>query len=82
VLKAQSSLRRYGHQVVIGNDLNRRKFEVVLISQPLEQDAIAGDKFVEQWIKIDLAADPAKEIEEDIVADLVGRHAKWIEAKH
>jgi phosphopantothenate---cysteine ligase (ATP) len=80
ISKAQTSLRRYGHQVVIGNDLNRRKFEVVLISQPLDQDAISGDNFAEQWIRIDLSANPTKEIEEDIVADLVGRHRKWIEA--
>lgn len=27
------ALERYGHQVVIGNDLNRRKFEVLFVSR-------------------------------------------------
>lgn len=30
--KAQTALARYGHQVVIGNTLHRRKFEVVFVS--------------------------------------------------
>jgi len=40
--KARQALERYGHQVVIGNDLHRRKFEVVFVSKkspplPLER---------------------------------------------
>ncbi|KAF8955352.1 phosphopantothenate-cysteine ligase [Flammula alnicola] len=31
--KARQALERYGHQVVIGNDLHRRKFEVVFVSK-------------------------------------------------
>ncbi|CAD6887285.1 unnamed protein product [Tilletia controversa] len=31
--KARAALERYGHQVVIGNDLHRRKFEVVFIQR-------------------------------------------------
>ncbi|KAJ9099121.1 hypothetical protein QFC21_004000 [Naganishia friedmannii] len=31
VPKAQKALERYGHQVVIGNDLHKRKMEVVLV---------------------------------------------------
>jgi phosphopantothenate-cysteine ligase len=31
--KARSALDRYGHQVVIGNDLNNRKYEVVFVSR-------------------------------------------------
>ncbi|KAK0526673.1 Phosphopantothenate--cysteine ligase cab2 [Tilletia horrida] len=33
--KARAALERYGHQVVIGNDLNRRKFEVVFVQRQL-----------------------------------------------
>lgn len=29
--KARAALSRYGHQIVIGNDLHRRKFEVVFV---------------------------------------------------
>jgi phosphopantothenate-cysteine ligase len=29
--KARAALSRYGHQLVIGNDLHRRKFEVVFV---------------------------------------------------
>ncbi|TCD61461.1 hypothetical protein EIP91_008396 [Steccherinum ochraceum] len=83
--KSRTALSRYGHQVVIGNDLHRRKFEVLFVSpasssKPLD-DQRPGD-FVETWIRIDLAKDPSKEIEEDIVAELVKRHDAWIrEAK-
>ncbi|KAE8222479.1 hypothetical protein CF319_g4337 [Tilletia indica] len=31
--KARAALERYGHQVVIGNDLHRRKFEVVFVQR-------------------------------------------------
>lgn len=79
--KARQALVRYGHQVVIGNDLHRRKFEVVLVSpshhlvnRDEEKDATA---FSESWIRIDLGQNPTKEIEEDIVEELVRRHAAW-----
>lgn len=29
--KARAALQRYGHQIVIGNDLHRRKYEVVFV---------------------------------------------------
>ncbi|KAJ3726594.1 phosphopantothenate-cysteine ligase [Lentinula raphanica] len=85
VPKAQISLERYGHQVVIGNDLNRRKYEVVFISW---KDALhpspkgpnsdpSNPRYSESWLKID-PHDHNKEIEEDIVAELVKRHKIWI----
>ncbi|KAK7685914.1 hypothetical protein QCA50_010721 [Cerrena zonata] len=79
--KAQGALQRYGHQVVIGNDLHRRKFEVVFVSPNPKSSAADNAKltFVETWIKIDLALEPHREIEEDIVAELVKRHAAWIQ---
>ncbi|KAJ7099986.1 DNA/pantothenate metabolism flavoprotein [Mycena belliarum] len=57
--KARAALERYGHQVVIGNDLHTRK----------------------SWLRIaadGAAAIHAKEIEEDIVSELLRRHEAWI----
>jgi len=78
--KAHAALDRYGHQVVIGNDLHRRKFEVVFVSR----NETRPDEFDDQWLRITLPehavpAHQAKEIEEDIVAELVRRHARWVE---
>ncbi|TFK38059.1 phosphopantothenate-cysteine ligase [Crucibulum laeve] len=93
--KARAALERYGHQVVIGNDLHRRKFEVVFVSRkPLPAlppgaepvpDALEST-FVESWLRIDstvatgVPASQVKEIEEDIVAELVRKHAAWVHA--
>jgi len=74
--KARQALARYGHQVVIGNDLHTRKHQVVFVS-PIENSG----EFEESWVRIDSEADPKKEIEEDIIAELVKRHQKWIERK-
>lgn len=81
--KARKALARYGHQTVIGNDLHRRKFEVVFVSpakcQPVHENSEEPDPsmFTESWIRIDLSQNPLKEIEEDIVAELVARHRVW-----
>ena len=77
--------------MVIGNDLHRRKFEVVFVSKksplsPGEEiqrpSANISESFVEYWLRIDIPdANPGvhvKEIEEDIVSELVIRHAEWI----
>ncbi|KAF8893278.1 DNA/pantothenate metabolism flavoprotein [Mucidula mucida] len=72
--KAHGALERYGHQVVIGNDLHRRKFEVVFVSRGTDPSA----PFTDSWLRIDLASHPEKEIEEDIIAELVKRHGEWI----
>jgi phosphopantothenate---cysteine ligase (ATP) len=97
--KARASLERYGHQVVIGNELNRRKYEVVFVSRassPRENTVASDPKanrvdnndsslsgFVESWLRINIptsypASAPPKEIEEDIVAELVKRHELWM----
>ena len=39
-------------------------------------DSRASD-FLETWIRIDLSSNPTKEIEEDIVDELVTRHLSW-----
>ncbi|KAI0760483.1 phosphopantothenate-cysteine ligase [Fomes fomentarius] len=99
--KARQALARYGHQVVIGNDLHRRKFEVVFVSPrsaPTSASSPHGssgasvqlpspefaappsEEYEEAWLQIDLGTDPQKEIEEDIVNELVRRHREWMAA--
>ncbi|KAI0319307.1 phosphopantothenate-cysteine ligase [Amylostereum chailletii] len=77
--KAKAALERYGHQIVIGNDLNRRKYEVVFVSRAIDARAIS-----DTWLRIDAHAinsrGQLKEIEEDIVDELVRRHDRWIAA--
>jgi phosphopantothenate---cysteine ligase (ATP) len=101
VPKARVALERYGHQVVIGNDLNHRKYEVVFVSRKasspsphasgLEENTSSDDddnsSFVESWLRINppssspvLGNGYVKEIEEDIVVELVRRHEQWISA--
>ncbi|KAG6812217.1 hypothetical protein H0H92_003838 [Tricholoma furcatifolium] len=94
--KARAALERYGHQVVIGNDLHRRKHEVVFVSPKAPLPSYAhvrtpdlegssySEAFDEMWLRIpvptttDVAPNQVKEIEEDIVAELVRRHEAWI----
>jgi phosphopantothenate---cysteine ligase (ATP) len=100
VPKARVALERYGHQVVIGNDLNHRKYEVVFVSRKSSSPSPhvsgsegntntndSGSSFVESWLRINPPASSpvlgnghVKEIEEDIVAELVRRHEQWISA--
>jgi phosphopantothenate-cysteine ligase len=74
--KAQAALERYGHQVVIANDLNRRKYEVAFVSRKTASDLPA--KFEHSWLRIDTTVDPKKEIEEDIIEELVKRHIDYL----
>jgi phosphopantothenate-cysteine ligase len=86
--KARRALERYGHQVVVGNDLNRRKFEVVFVERPVPVLAASSDTglppplgevgFLEQWLRIE--PDSKREIEQDIVAELARRHALYIDS--
>jgi phosphopantothenate-cysteine ligase len=85
--KARESLRRYGHQIVIGNDLHRRKHEVVFVSRASTSTSTGSGSdvsFEEQWLRIKIPDEdpvpgfPIKEIEEDIVDELVKRHTAWI----
>ncbi|KZS98256.1 phosphopantothenate-cysteine ligase [Sistotremastrum niveocremeum HHB9708] len=84
--KAEAALERYGHQVVIGNDLNRRKFEVVLVARESVLKSIDStnwteiegetgpDKFVQNWLRL---REGKTEIEEDIVNELIRYHEGW-----
>lgn len=60
--KASEALQRYQHQLVIGNLLQTRKSEVVLVSPDGSQD----------WIR------SQGEIESDIVPAVVERHDAWL----
>lgn len=81
--KACQALERYGHQVVIGNDLHHRKHRVVLVSPKSapsgEKPGPDGLEYGEKWIEIDSSPSAShKEIEEEIVRELVARHDAWI----
>lgn len=81
--KARQALERYGHQVVIGNDLHHRKHRVVLVSPkstaPGEKLGPDGLEYEETWIEIDSSPSAShKEIEEEIVRELVARHDAWL----
>ncbi|KAF8516534.1 DNA/pantothenate metabolism flavoprotein [Hysterangium stoloniferum] len=73
--KARAALERYGHQVVIGNELHRRKLEVVFVSRRDTENSTESSDFVETWIRLDKGH---SEIEQEIVEELVERHGKWI----
>ncbi|THH06008.1 hypothetical protein EW145_g4386 [Phellinidium pouzarii] len=86
VPKARAALERYGHQVVIGNELHRRKFEVVFVARSAppspehNRDCLedASSQIEETWLRIDeQIAGAGKEIEEDIIYELVRRHSLW-----
>lgn len=85
--KARQALERYGHQVVIGNDLYHRKYRVVLVSPTkslfpkanARPDGPLPPQYEESWIEISSSPSvPPKEIEEEIVKELVRRHDEWI----
>jgi phosphopantothenate-cysteine ligase len=89
VPKARGALERYGHQVVVGNDLNRRKFEVVFVTRSNAASAastgsalppaLSGSGFTEHWLRIDPLG--SREIEQDIITELAGRHDMYINAE-
>ncbi|KAG0371079.1 DNA/pantothenate metabolism flavoprotein [Gamsiella multidivaricata] len=70
-LKSKQALKRYGHQIVIGNILTTRKRVVKMIT--------ATDQTV---IRLTKEEDEVQhvEIESRIVPELVRRHAEWIDA--
>ena len=83
--KARKALDRYGHQVVIGNELHRRKHKVVFVSRVAKQGVVERRgpgavtqleyEYTEDWLRIQ---EGQGEIEEKIVALLVQKHASYI----
>ncbi|WFD36364.1 phosphopantothenate--cysteine ligase (ATP) [Malassezia cuniculi] len=65
--KAERSLKSYSHSLVIGNNLHRRKHEVVLVSRRPD------NTFEHTWIRT-----KDHEIEQDIVASLDARHSEHL----
>lgn len=70
VPKAEKSLERYGHQLVIGNELSTRKTEVTLVERT------SDGTYTTTPMRI--PADTPREIEQDIITTLTDRHVRWI----
>ena len=66
--KAKGALEKYSHQLVIGNLLERRKKEVILVSREDEKPIILTEQEI----------DEGKEIEKELVAEVKQRHEKYI----
>ncbi|KAI8054524.1 DNA/pantothenate metabolism flavoprotein [Syncephalis plumigaleata] len=66
--KARHALNRYGHQLVIGNMLNSRKWLVVLVDQHNEHEIRLSKEQLEQGV----------EIEEQIIKKLIEQHSEHI----
>lgn len=69
--KSRQALRRYGHQIVIGNILTTRKRVVKMISAEDEQEI----RLTKEEDEVDHI-----EIESRIVPALIELHTEWIEA--
>ncbi|OTF71933.1 phosphopantothenate-cysteine ligase-like protein [Euroglyphus maynei] len=65
--KAREALNRYGHKLVIANELNTRKWKVILVTAD-ESELIEIDPNSNQF-----------EIEQLIVTNVIQRHEKFIE---
>lgn len=71
--------------MVIGNDLNRRKYEVVFVSKhsdkssaPESRKSQDGNDYTDTWLSLSQEEiDAGKEIEEGIVSRLVKMHDDW-----
>ncbi len=69
IKKAKKALATYHHQLVIGNILERRKQEVIFVSQEEETPIILSEQ--------EMAA--GNEIEQRIVSEIIQRHQKFID---
>ncbi|ORY84476.1 DNA/pantothenate metabolism flavo protein, partial [Protomyces lactucae-debilis] len=78
--KAKAALRTYGHQCVVANILDRRSWQVVLVTDGEADKAIEpGRETSEDWLELNEAQRAANvEIEEALVAKIVMRHTRWI----
>ncbi|CAE6463380.1 hypothetical protein ACGC1H_000090 [Rhizoctonia solani] len=76
--KAHDALERYGHQVVVANRLDNRKYEVVFVARADGVPGTEKPKFKEEIVKL---KEGSSEIEEDIVEKLAVSHDRWIEGE-
>jgi phosphopantothenate---cysteine ligase (ATP) len=81
--KARAALERYGHQVVVGNELHTRKYKVIFVEKDSDvkgsskqSDVGPGAGYREEWITI--GEEDGTEIEKIIVQKLIKRHEDWI----
>ncbi|CAE6481545.1 unnamed protein product [Rhizoctonia solani] len=74
--KARAALERYGHQVVIANRLDNRKYEVIFVTRADNGPGSENPKFKEEVVRLQ---DDNSEIEEDIVKKLAATHDQWID---
>jgi len=69
ITKARKALKRYGHQIVIGNMLLTRKRVVHFITNDEERKIEMSDEEIKNGI----------EIETKIISELIKKHDQWIE---
>ena len=67
--KSRAALERYGHQIVIGNELHSRKYVVWFITPDKEIELRLLPEQIQQGV----------EIEQLIIGKLVEQHSQWIE---
>lgn len=71
--KAETSLERYQHQLVIGNLLQTRKKEVLVVK---------ADKSVPKWLRLtDQQVKDEVEIESLIIPEVIAEHKAWLDNK-
>lgn len=85
-------MERYGHQVVIGNELHTRKYQVVFVERVEDSAAGGREKVLGGNKEVDSGSSPVRkykeqwvkireqdgEIERLMVELLVKRHDRWI----
>lgn len=92
--KAAAALHRYGHQIVIANDLHTRKDKVCFVTNKMKvansspsssASQNIHDLFEAKWLELPRRSNEncgvkgiVKEIEENIVAELLQQHDRWI----
>ncbi|KAI8896154.1 DNA/pantothenate metabolism flavoprotein [Globomyces pollinis-pini] len=72
ISKAQTALQRYGHQLVIGNLLQTRKWIVWFITHDQSEELKLSDDDVKNQV----------EIEKYIIQKLIVKHDHWISKSH
>lgn len=82
VPKAQAALERYGHQLVIANELHTRKHQVIFVMKNGQVERIGLPQFSSVPI---VGTNPEGrdqvEIEDQIVERLIRRHDEWISSE-
>jgi phosphopantothenate-cysteine ligase len=76
--KSKQALKRYGHQLVVGNLLRSRKQRVIFF---YKRPNASGEEFAYEPVELSgLDVEQKVEIESLIVPRLISRHTEWIKA--